>query len=352
MVDSYGGIYPEDVKNTYDLVRSQTDVNIGFHGHNNLELALINTLTAIDCGADMVDATITGMGRGAGNLKTELLLTALHAKGRMELDFNALSNVVDAFTSLHETYQWGTNLPYMVSGANSLPQKEVMDWVSKRFYSFNSIIRALQNQKNGVEDNLRFSIFKPKHKIKRAVIIGGGASALQHASAIKLFIAQQDEVCIIHASSKNALPYSKLNVPQYYCLAGNEGQRLANVYSQFEDFKALCILPPYPRKMGTYVPNELSPFTYELSAVNYTSIVKDSHTSLALQTAIDLGVQQVFIAGYDGYGDTGIGTKEQELFIENDLLFADVKKYGLEPLSITATKYKNIIPSSVYDKLI
>lgn len=352
MVDSYGGIYPEDVKKTYNIVREQTDVKIGFHGHNNLELALINTLTAIDCGADMVDATITGMGRGAGNLKTELLLTALHAKGRLELDFNALSNVVDAFTTLQETYQWGTNLPYMVSGANSLPQKEVMDWVSKRFYSFNSIIRALQNQKDGVEDNLRFPIFKPKNKIGKAVIIGGGPSAFQHAAAIKLFIAQHEDICIIHASSKNALPYSKLNVPQYYCLAGNEGQRLATVFSQFEDFEGVCILPPYPRKMGTYVPNPLASFTYELSTVNYTTIVNDSHTSIALQTAIDLGVQQVFVAGYDGYGDSGIGTKEQELFIENDILFADVKKSGLEPISITSTRYKSIISSSVYDKLI
>ena len=69
----------EEVKE-HDLVKSKSDVKIGFHGHNNLELALINTLTAIDCGADIVDATVTGMGRGAGNLKTELLLTALNSR--------------------------------------------------------------------------------------------------------------------------------------------------------------------------------------------------------------------------------------------------------------------------------
>lgn len=81
MVDSFGGVYPEDVRETYELIRNQTDVAIGFHGHNNLQLGLINTLTAIDCGAEMVDATVTGMGRGAGNLSTELLLTALNVMG-------------------------------------------------------------------------------------------------------------------------------------------------------------------------------------------------------------------------------------------------------------------------------
>ena len=75
MVDSYGGVMPEDVKETIQLVKSKTNVPLGFHGHDNLEMGLINTITAIDAGCDIVDATVTGMGRGAGNLKSELLLT-------------------------------------------------------------------------------------------------------------------------------------------------------------------------------------------------------------------------------------------------------------------------------------
>ena len=351
MVDSYGGIYPEDVKNIFELVRSQTDVKIGFHGHNNMELALINTLTAIECGADIVDATVTGMGRGAGNLKTELLLTALHAKGKIALDFNSLANVVDGFSKLQLTYEWGTNLPYMVSGANSLPQKEVMDWVSKRFYSFNSIIRALHNQKAGVEDNQRFPIFTPEKSIKKVVIIGGGPSAIDHATAIKLFIQDKEDVCLIHASARNAFPYSTLTVPQYYCLAGNEGQRLSSVFNKFESFNGMCILPPYPRKMGTFVPERVAASTYELSAVNYTTLLKDSHTSLAIQTAIELGADEIFITGYDGYGENKLDTKEQELFMENEALFCDAKKNGLIISSLTPTRYKNIVAGSVYDKL-
>ena len=50
-------------------------------------MGLINTLTAIECGIDYADATILGMGRGAGNLNMELLLTCL-AKGGLEVDFN------------------------------------------------------------------------------------------------------------------------------------------------------------------------------------------------------------------------------------------------------------------------
>jgi 4-hydroxy 2-oxovalerate aldolase len=140
MVDSYGGVYPEDVREIYNLARSKMNVPMGFHGHNNLELALINTLTALDCGVDIIDATVTGMGRGAGNLKTELLLTTLNEKKGLNVDFTALAGIVADFEELRQKHHWGTNLPYMVSGANSLPQKDVMEWVTRRFYSMNSII--------------------------------------------------------------------------------------------------------------------------------------------------------------------------------------------------------------------
>lgn len=76
MVDSFGGVTPKDIKDIYAIVKSKTTCPIGFHGHNNLQMGLINTLTAIECGID-ADATILGMGRGAGNLNMELLLTCL-----------------------------------------------------------------------------------------------------------------------------------------------------------------------------------------------------------------------------------------------------------------------------------
>ena len=132
LVDSYGGVFPDEVRSTLAQVKSKTRAKVGFHGYDNLEMVLANTLTAAENGIDIMDATITGMGRGAGNLKMELLLTVLNIKYGKEIDFNALSEVTCAFQTLQEQYDWGTSLPYMVSGANSLPQIDVMEWVSKR----------------------------------------------------------------------------------------------------------------------------------------------------------------------------------------------------------------------------
>ena len=348
MVDSYGGVFPEDVRKTYDIVRNQTDVAIGFHGHNNLELGLINTLTAINCGASIVDATITGMGRGAGNLSTELLLTTLNSMGKIDLDFNSLSKVVAPFTDLQEHYGWGTKLPYMVSGAHSLPQKDVMEWVTKRYYSLNSIIRALSNQSKGIKDNVELDNLNDKREFEKVLILGGGPSGSQKSRAILEFIENNSDVCIIHASSKNAISYKNINKLQIHCLVGNEGHRLEETFNKIEETNKIAVLPPYPRTMGTYIPNSMKNVSYQLENIQFTEKYQESVTALAIETALRIGGKEIYFAGYDGYeGD--IKKQELELFNENEYLFKQLKKTkNIDPISITPTHYSELTPRSVF----
>jgi 4-hydroxy 2-oxovalerate aldolase len=351
MVDSFGGVNPDDVRETFNLVRSKVDVPIGFHGHNNLEMALINSLTAIECGASIVDATITGMGRGAGNLKTELLLTSLNAKGQLDFDFNALSKVVDSFRTLQEEHGWGTNLPYMVSGANSLPQKDVMDWVGKRYFSFNSIIRALHNQSLGVQDNRELPKFRVETATPKVLIVGGGASVRDNSDAIQIFLRMNPEMTVIHASSKNAMLLTNIPNKQIFCLVGNEGHRMEEVFQGLLPKNAICVLPPFPRKMGTYIPNALEEYAYELPEVTFTRQYVDSHTSIALQTALVLNAKSIFLVGYDGYSYSVLLQKDQELFLENEFLFARFQEYQFDLLSLTFTSYTELKSESIFSMM-
>ncbi|MCB0744484.1 MAG: hypothetical protein KDC67_11310, partial [Ignavibacteriae bacterium] len=350
MVDSFGGVYPSDVEEIYNLVKSKTSVKIGFHGHNNLELGLINTLTAIDCGVDIVDSTITGMGRGAGNLKTELLLTSLYAKGELNFDYNVLSKVVDLFDVLKSDYQWGTNLPYMVSGANSLPQKNVMEWVGKRFYSFNSIIRALDNTSRGMEDNINLEYFSPKIKSKEVLIVGGGPSALQSSHAIKEFLKKKNEVVVIHVSSRNVKAYDEISNKQIHCLGGNEGYRLEKIFMNLKEDNRMAILPPYPRMMGTYIPKFFKDKSYQLNSISFVKACTESVTSLAIQTALDLGANEIYFVGYDGYKDN-ITQNQIELFNENEAIFSKLKEKNISFVSLTKSEYTELPASSIYSMI-
>jgi 4-hydroxy 2-oxovalerate aldolase len=350
MVDSYGGVYPNDVKETTNLIREiLPNTKLGFHGHNNLELALINTLTAIEEGCSIVDATVTGMGRGAGNIKTELLLTALNAKGTLEVDFNSLSKIVDSFSNLKRHYEWGTNLPYMFSGANSLPQKDVMNWVGKRYFSFNSIIRALQKISIPSVENDQLRKLDNVTKFKSVLLVGGGSSVNLHQDAVLVYLMKNADTAIIHASSKNALVFKNLSNKQYFCLVGNEGYRMEDVFKMELPEDCICILPPSPRKMGTYLPKYFKGDFYELDKYTFkTKLEEDSHTAIALQLAYDLGAVEINCIGYDGYSYSLADMKQQELFAENQMLFSKfMEQSGIKILSLTPTSYELEI-NSIY----
>jgi 4-hydroxy 2-oxovalerate aldolase len=92
----------------------------------------------------------------------------------------------------------------MISGSNSLPQKDVMDWVGARYYSFNSIIQALQNQKNKVPDNENLPVLDSEEKSEDVIIIGGGKSVEEHSQGLIEFLNSKPKLTVIHASSKNA----------------------------------------------------------------------------------------------------------------------------------------------------
>jgi 4-hydroxy 2-oxovalerate aldolase len=81
VVDSAGGMLPDQVAAYVDVLRAGLSVEIGFHGHNNLLLANANSLMAIQRGATTIDTTLLGMGRGGGNAQTETMLVVLDRAG-------------------------------------------------------------------------------------------------------------------------------------------------------------------------------------------------------------------------------------------------------------------------------
>lgn len=85
LVDSAGGMFPDDIRRYVEAVRKRTTVRLGFHGHNNLGMGVANALAAIDAGIEVIDSSLQGFGRSAGNTPTEQLLCALakrdHALG-------------------------------------------------------------------------------------------------------------------------------------------------------------------------------------------------------------------------------------------------------------------------------
>lgn len=345
MVDSFGAVYPSQIKPLLNEIKQRTNVKLGFHGHNNLELAHANSLIAIEEGVDIVDSTILGMGRGSGNLKTELFLSSLSRSYSLDINFNSLSKVLEDFQALKVEHKWGTNLPYMLAGIHSIPQKQIMEWLGKKFYSFNSIVSALNNKIQKTETT-SFKTLTTNNKCKKALIIGGGISITNHVIALKQFIKAEKNLILIFSSSRHLSHFNSNNRAKFICLVGNENERLSQFGEKLNNTN--FVIPSAPREIGTFIPNGFEDITFELDEIEFTNENKASHCSASIQTAINLGLEKVFIAGFDGYINQNKGSRERELFHENEVIFNDAKKSGLLITSLTPTLYSKIETQSVY----
>lgn len=81
LVDSAGCMMPQQVFEYIERTRDKVATPIGFHGHNNLSLAVANTIQAVNAGATYIDTCIRGMGRSAGNAQTEIIVYILQSMG-------------------------------------------------------------------------------------------------------------------------------------------------------------------------------------------------------------------------------------------------------------------------------
>lgn len=81
VVDSAGALLPDQVRERIRALKQEVGANIGFHGHNNLSLAMANTLVAIEEGATRIDGSVRCLGAGAGNTQTEVLVAVLDRMG-------------------------------------------------------------------------------------------------------------------------------------------------------------------------------------------------------------------------------------------------------------------------------
>ncbi len=83
VVDSAGAMVPQHVRNRVSTLKQTLTIDVGFHAHNNLGLAIGNSIAALEAGADQLDGTLRGLGAGAGNAPTEVLVASLN---KMRID--------------------------------------------------------------------------------------------------------------------------------------------------------------------------------------------------------------------------------------------------------------------------
>jgi 4-hydroxy 2-oxovalerate aldolase len=147
VVDSFGAMFSEQI---HFLVKKAKEylnpkgIEVGIHCHNNQQLAFANTIEAIRKGANFLDATIFGIGRGPGNCPLELLLAFLK-NPKFKLD-PILDIIEKEMLPLREKIEWGYLIPYMITGIlNQHPRSAIALRAGKDKDKYAQFYRSFMN---------------------------------------------------------------------------------------------------------------------------------------------------------------------------------------------------------------
>lgn len=133
IVDSYGALYPEQSRKLANLYCEYADKygkSVGIHAHNNQQLAFANTIEAMTQGVSYLDATVDGMGRGAGNCALELLLGFLK---NPKYKVAPILKIIEEHTEKLKAdgVKWGYDIPYMLTGQLNTHPRPAISYVKE-----------------------------------------------------------------------------------------------------------------------------------------------------------------------------------------------------------------------------
>jgi 4-hydroxy 2-oxovalerate aldolase len=217
--DTFGDLVPDQIAGTIDHIRKIYNGFLGIHTHDNNGLAFANTIKAIEYDIDFVDSTVMGMGRGAGNLRTEQLLLYLYFKqGYTHLNPGELLDVIDThLVPLHNTYHWGWDYTYMLSAMQNIHPMYCQNLRSTRQYTIEQVSRILTSI--ATENRASFSERALMHAIDS--VVNQPVTSEEELIEVPVYTPEQFDDVLVIASGPSRETY-KDEISSYITMHGND----------------------------------------------------------------------------------------------------------------------------------
>lgn len=359
IADSLGDLDTEHLKKLYVILRNFKGP-LGIHAHDNLNCALINTKQAINLKFNYVDSTIMGMGRGAGNTKTEEILFYLREK-KLNFDDKPLIEFIGKhFLKLQKKFRWGTNIYYFLSAKYQIHPTYVQKMLDDKKYKHLDIISSLEILKNFNSTKFKDDILKnpfhyndlnffsgdwsgsSKFKNKKILVLGPGNTLRKYKQKIINFIKKKKPIVI----SINTNQYIDNQYIDYFCSCNYA--RFLMEYHKYENYNKPLIFPKKQIKEKRTFKIKILNYGFKILKGNfkpgkYFSIIPN-YLSLfyLLGILIYSSSKQIYLAGMDGYNKKDNNFKQINSIFENkkfNFLFKKVLSLTPTNYSITKTNY-------------
>ena len=322
VVDTFGAMYSDDLERIVRLLDYELDkkIKLGFHSHNNQQLSFALSMNFVEMLLSsrrdvVVDASLCGMGRGAGNATLELVASYLNKKQHGNYDLDEIMDAIDMYMNkLQKNFSWGYSTPYFISGlyqchvnniayllnshrTNSKDMRNIISSLSqeeRRKYDYDLLEeKYIENQNRIVDDKAVRDALKKIFRDRIILLLAPGKSIDLNRKEIQAFIAERQPIVIgVNAINAN-YEYDYL-----FFIKITRYEYAAEFYAeQFRRTKKIIL-----SNIKTIADdNEY--------IINFNRAIKrgwehfDNAVICALRLMSKLQVKKVALAGFDGFKD-------------------------------------------------
>jgi 4-hydroxy 2-oxovalerate aldolase len=318
LADTYGSLTPKSTAQVMGAFTQACGAAIGVHMHDNMGLALANTVSALSSGAQYVDSTISGMGRGPGNLRTEFLQNIL-SEGNINFD-RLLALAAQSFEELKNYHNWGASSLYFMAAIKNIHPTYVQELCSGTQYDVKDVLSILEKLEKEDSSNFSLDLLSSFHvgskieslpiqskiqtlqpnwcKNKDILLVGSGASLETMSDSLNIALKNLGTDCKV--VSINLKPKIDASLVDFFIIV--DGLKFAI------DSKNNLVTSPIisPEEYADddnsliYSPNMSTGTNLDLEAI---SRLTHGYNTLyyALSALIYGGASKIYLLGFDGY---------------------------------------------------
>ena len=324
MVDTYGLLNPTELTHILEILDQELspEIILGFHAHNNFQLGYINATTVLDYPTErdlLVDGTLYGMGKSAGNAPLELIAMYMNEHfGKSYVVTEMQEAITSSILDFQQKSPWGYQLFYYIAASNKVHPNYVSYLMNKRTLSVTSVNEILQKipedqkleknmklieelyleyQKEECDDSVDLARLREAFDGQEILIIGPGVSISSHADRIREYIMKNKPVVI----SINYIPGSFH--PNYMFITNSSRYLQSATQMHAEENSDIRLIASSNLKRGT------REFDY---VVNYSRIIDesaifpDNSMCMLIRTLLLCGIKKITLAGLDGYSPDNV----------------------------------------------
>lgn len=225
IVDTFGAMYEEDLERILNILdlNLKPNVKLGYHSHNNQQLSFALCIHFIKLMKEsnreiIVDSSLCGMGRGAGNAPTELVINYVNRKYDCHYNIDSIMDAIDIYMEpFKEKYEWGYSTPYLISGmycchVNNIAYLldnhrtsardmrniiESMNETDRRKYDYDLLEKKyIENQNKHVDDSKTIDFLSSVFNNKEILLIAPGKSSINNQKEILNYISINQPIVI------------------------------------------------------------------------------------------------------------------------------------------------------------